>query len=243
MQEELTSDVVALAANLLFFAMLWWMLLDVVRRGQSWGRWLGLLFLLPLLAMAAWLYKRRRLALAAVVSRRSKAMLALVAAALVVLPNGVAAVADAVATNVVQLAHVEGSSMAPTLLNRDRLVVDKRAYRTAEPAVGDIVMFRYPLDPRKAFVERVVALGGDEVRIVNGDLYRNGTVVTETFTAPDRRGDGDWGPAIVPMGTLFVMGDHRNNSSDSRHWGPVPREDVLGRVTSRWWPFSRRRRF
>ena len=133
--------------------------------------------------------------------------------------------------------------MSPTLNNEDRLVVNKLAYRRESPAIGDIVMLRYPLDPEKTFVKRVIASGGDDVRIVNGTVLRNGDRVDEPYVLEENRGEDDWGPEVVPEGTYFVMGDRRNNSSDSRHWGFVPREYILGRVATRWWPLSAQRRF
>ena len=114
-------------------------------------------------------------------------------------------------------------------------------YLAGDPAIGDIVMLRYPRDPEKTFVKRVIATGGDEVHIVGGVVFRNGRETGApylTYRSQDR-----WGPEVVPEGTYFVMGDRRDNSSDSRHWGFVPREYVLGRVTVRWWPLSAQSRF
>jgi signal peptidase I len=138
-----------------------------------------------------------------VVSPRTRVGLAIVAAALLVLPE---MIGEAVTTYYVQVARVEGSAMAPTLFDQDRLVVSKRAYRMGEPAIGDIVMLRYPLDPRKTFVMRVIAIGGDEVRVVVGTLYRNGEAADEPFIDSDSRGHDDWGPGVVPTGFFFVMG-------------------------------------
>lgn len=89
----------------------------------------------------------------------------------------------------------------------------------------------------------MIARGGDEVRIVDGIVYRNGEAADEPFVDPDSRGDGNWGSMVVPTDSFFVLGDRRNNSSDSRHWGAVPRKHVIGKVTARWWPLSRRRSF
>jgi len=137
-----------------------------------------------------------------------------------------------------QVARVDGMSMEPTLENNDRLVVNKFAYRIGDPQVGDIVMLYSPLQPEKALVKRVIAQAGDEVRIVNGRVFRNGVVVDDSFVAPQFRSHDDWGPQVVPDAHYFVMGDHRNNSYDSRDWGFLPKKYVAGKVQVRWWPMG-----
>ncbi len=142
-----------------------------------------------------------------------------------------------------QVARVEGHSMAPTLGDQDRLIVNKLAYRLGEPRIGDIVMLYYPLMPEKSFVKRVIAAEGDTVRIVDGKVYRNDVLMDDSFVPPDYRSHDDWGPQVIPEGYYFVMGDHRNNSSDSRHWGYVPKKYIIGRVQLRWWPIQTARMF
>jgi signal peptidase I len=142
-----------------------------------------------------------------------------------------------------QVARVEGQSMAPTLADQDRLIVNKLAYRIGEPHVGDIVMLYYPLNPEKSFVKRVIAEEGDQVRVVDGRVYRNDVPMDDTFVPTEYRSHDDWGPQVVPEGYYFVMGDHRNNSSDSRHWGFVPKKYIIGRVQLRWWPLPHARLF
>ena len=144
-----------------------------------------------------------------------------------------------------QVARVEGQSMAPTLQDQDRLIVNKFAYLSAigEPQIGDIVMLYYPNNPDKSFVKRVIAAEGDRVRIVEGKVYVDDVPVDDSFVPPQYRSHDDWGPEVVPAGYYFVMGDHRNNSSDSRHWGFVPKKYIIGRVQLRWWPVPEARTF
>ena len=135
-----------------------------------------------------------------------------------------------------QVARVEGLSMAPTLVDQDRLIVNKLAYRIGEPRRSDIVMLYYPIDPDKSFVKRVIAEEGDQVRIVDGSVFVNDVPMQDDFVPPEYRGNDDFGPSVIPEGYYFVMGDHRNNSSDSRHWGFVPKKYIIGKVQLRWWP-------
>ena len=142
-----------------------------------------------------------------------------------------------------QVARVEGQSMAPTLADQDRLIVNKLAYRMGEPQVGDIVMLYYPLNPEKSFVKRVIAEENDQIRIVDGRVYRNDVLINDDYVPSEFRSHDDYGPEVVPQGYYFVMGDHRNNSSDSRHWKYVPKKYIIGKVQLRWWPIPAARVF
>jgi signal peptidase I len=142
-----------------------------------------------------------------------------------------------------QVARVEGQSMAPTLEDQDRLIVNKLVYRIGEPRRGDIVMLYYPLNPEKSFVKRVIAEEGDTVRIVDGRVYVNDIPLRDDYVPSEYRSHDDWGPQLIPEGYYFVMGDHRNNSSDSRHWGMVPKRYIIGKVQIRWWPVPNARVF
>ena len=142
-----------------------------------------------------------------------------------------------------QVARVEGQSMAPTLQDQDRLIVNKLAYRIGEPQIGDIVMLYYPNKPEKSFVKRVIAAEGDQVKIVDGKVYRNDVLMDDSFVPPEYRSHEDYAPRVIDEGYYFVMGDHRNNSSDSRHWGLVPKKYIIGRVQLRWWPLPEARTF
>jgi signal peptidase I len=142
-----------------------------------------------------------------------------------------------------QVARVEGQSMAPTLEDQDRLIVNKLVYRLGEPRRGDIVMLYYPVNPDKSFVKRVIAEENDTVRIVDGRVYVNDIPLPDDYVPSEYRSHDDWGPQVIQEGYYFVMGDHRNNSSDSRHWGLVPKRYIIGKVQLRWWPVPQARIF
>jgi signal peptidase I len=142
-----------------------------------------------------------------------------------------------------QVARVEGSSMAPTLANQDRLIVNKFAYLVGPPHPGDIVMMYYPSDPDKSFVKRVIAGPGDVVKIEDGRVYVNDVRLADDFVAPEFRSHDDHPPKVVEEGYYYVLGDHRNNSSDSREWGEVPKKYIVGKVQLRWWPMTSARVF
>lgn len=151
--------------------------------------------------------------------------------------------ATLIVTFVFQVARVDGVSMAPTLQNQDRLIVNKLAYRFHDPQIGDIVMLLYPLDPDKSYVKRVVAREGDLLQIRDGRVFRNDVALDDSFVPPAYRGHDDWGPEVVPEGSYFVMGDHRTQSSDSRHWRYVPKKYIVGKVQLRWWPVGHAKLF
>jgi signal peptidase I len=142
-----------------------------------------------------------------------------------------------------QVARVDGLSMAPTLEDHDRLIVNKLVYELGDPRPGDIVMLYYPLNPEKMFVKRVIAKEGDTVRIVDGRVYVNDIPLRDDYVPAEFRSHDDWGPQVIQQGYYFVMGDHRNNSSDSRHWGFVPKKYIVGKVKVRWWPLQDARIF
>jgi signal peptidase I len=142
-----------------------------------------------------------------------------------------------------QVARVDGLSMAPTLEDHDRLIVNKLVYELGDPRPGDIVMLYYPVNPEKMFVKRVIAKEGETVRIVDGRVYVNDRPLQDDYVPAEFRSHDDWGPQVVQQGYYFVMGDHRNNSSDSRHWGFVPKKYIVGKVKVRWWPIQDARFF
>jgi len=137
-----------------------------------------------------------------------------------------------------QVARVDGLSMEPTLEDRDRLIVSKLVYELGDPRPGDIVMLYYPPNPEKMFVKRVIAKEGDTVQIIGGRIYINDNQVADDYLTDEWRSHDDYGPEVVQPGYYFVMGDNRNNSSDSRSWGPVPKKYIVGKVKFRWWPLQ-----
>ncbi|MDE3077843.1 MAG: signal peptidase I [Chloroflexota bacterium] len=134
----------------------------------------------------------------------------------------------------VQNYKVEGYSMEPTLQDSQYLIVNKVGLHFSQLQRGDIIVFRYPLDPTKSFVKRVIALPGDSVEVRDGKVSVDGQVLKEPYlNAPTR---GYFPRTVVPAGDYFVLGDNRNNSSDSRAWGPLPANDVIGRAWVSYWP-------
>jgi signal peptidase I len=138
---------------------------------------------------------------------------------------------------VVQVAYVPSESMAPTLLPSDRLLVDLRAYRRHSPAYGDIIIFRSPKGTDYE-VKRVIGTGGDEITIIWGLVFRNGHRLVEPYLSRPMLMEipSEW---TVQPGELFVMGDNRNHSEDSRDWGPLSEKRVLGRAFYRILPLGR----
>jgi signal peptidase I len=137
-----------------------------------------------------------------------------------------------------QVSRVDGFSMAPTLEDQDRLIVNKLVYEFSDPRPGDVVTFYYPPNPSRMFVKRVIAKEGDTVQIVDGRVLINGHVLRDDYVVPAYRDHDDWGPQVIGQGYDFVMGDHRNESFDSRDWGLVPKKYIVGRVNVRWWPLQ-----
>ncbi len=148
---------------------------------------------------------------------------------------------------------VPTASMEGTILVGDHLFMDKLLYGPEIPLVhwrlpalktihrGDIIVFRYPKDISETFLKRVTALGGDSLEIKNGVLYVNSQPVQEPYAvhhAPVHNPQESWGPTVVPEGKLFVMGDNRDNSSDSRDWGFVPMSNVIGEPLFVYWSYD-----
>lgn len=130
--------------------------------------------------------------------------------------------------------RVESVSMQPTLFAGNFVVVNKLAYRIGEPERGDIIVFEYPPDPEQdPYIKRLVGLPGEHIKIMDGQVFINGVQIQEPYLVVETQQGGEW---TVPGDALFVMGDNRGNSSDSRSWGFVPLENVIGKAVLVYWP-------
>ena len=129
-----------------------------------------------------------------------------------------------------QLVRTTGNAMEPTAADEQRLIVNKLTYRLRDPRSGEIVMLYYPIDPNVVSIKRVIGRPGDTVRIIAGTVYVNGKPFGDDFVPSEFRSHDDWGPQVVPQGYYFVLGDRRYASSDSRHWGFVPRRYIIGKI-------------
>ncbi|HEY7158505.1 MAG TPA: signal peptidase I [Gemmataceae bacterium] len=136
----------------------------------------------------------------------------------------------------VQNFRVEGFSMEPTMHTNEYLLVNKVSYMVGQPQRGDIVVLRFPQDPRRDFIKRIIALPGEEVEVRGGSVYINGQALEEpyikerpVYTYPKKR---------VPENDYFVLGDNRNNSHDSHVWDWLPREYLIGKAWVTYWPFQ-----
>lgn len=134
--------------------------------------------------------------------------------------------------------YIPSPSMEPTLYPGDRIIVNRLAYRLGEPQRGDIVVFRYPLDPSRDYVKRVVAVGGDTVEARDNVLYINGQPQPPASYLPPGVVYSDFGPIKVPPNNYFMMGDNRNNSADSRVWGTLDRKLIIGKAVLVYWPLN-----
>jgi signal peptidase I len=145
---------------------------------------------------------------------------------------------------------VSGSSMVPNFHNREYLVVDKISYRFHEPERGDVIIFRYPKDTSQYFIKRIIGLPGEKVQIVDGGRVKvynsqhpDGALIDEPYLPSNGISFGK--EDIVALGSdeYFVMGDNRPASLDSRSFGPVQRQTIVGRAGVRAWPVHRARTF
>lgn len=178
------------------------------------------------------------------------------------------AIALLIKTFLLQAFYIPSASMEPTLLVGDRVLVEKVSYRFGEPQRGDVVVFEkdlglaavpgggsdersalgriadavrglfgFPTGGEQDFIKRVIAVGGDTIEGRNGIVYLNGEPLDEPYL-PEGTHTSDFGPTTVPQGMIFVMGDNRGNSDDSRSFGPVPVDSVVGHAFLLIWPPS-----
>ncbi len=153
-----------------------------------------------------------------------------------------AVLAFGVRTFVAEARYIPSESMLPTLKINDRLLIEKVGYRFTTPERGDIVVFS-PTETLKengynqAFIKRVIGLPGETITVSGGVVTVDGQPLSENYLADEP--DYDFGPVTVPDGHYLVLGDNRNNSYDSHHWGFLPRQNIIGRAAVRFWPLGR----
>ena len=148
-------------------------------------------------------------------------------------------------TFVIQAFKIPSGSMRPTLMEGDKLFVNKYVYRFNAPQRGDIIVFKYPVDPKKDFIKRLVAFPGETVEIRDRKITIDGKVLEDPasfgkfyyYNHDPYGGPGD--KIQVPANSYYALGDNSANSTDSRFWGFVPKKNVLGKAVFRWWPPKR----
>ena len=138
-----------------------------------------------------------------------------------------------------QPVKVEGTSMMPSLDDQERIFVNKFVYRLESIQRSDIVVFRYPRDPSKSFIKRVIAVAGDHIRIDAGQVYVNNEPVDEDYVPAAYADQRSLGDVIVPPDSYFVLGDHRSMSNDSRDFGPVREGYIYGKAVFGYWPMDK----
>jgi len=140
----------------------------------------------------------------------------------------------------VQNYRVDGQSMEPSLHDQEYILVDKAAYLFHPPERGDIIVFEYPFDPQVDYIKRIIAIPGDTISVVGETVAVDGVNLNEPYINKDDLFN-PFGPIknlVVKSGEYFVMGDNRGNSPDSREWGFVPRQNIIGKAALTYWPFG-----
>lgn len=140
-----------------------------------------------------------------------------------------------------QPVRVEGTSMMPSLVDQERIFINKFAYRFGMSDItrGDTVVFWYPNDTSKSYIKRVIGVPGDTIEITRGQVFVNDMEVDEPYVPTEYRDRISMDRITVPEDEYFVLGDHRSSSNDSRTWGTVPRRFIYGRAAFVYWPLER----
>lgn len=138
-----------------------------------------------------------------------------------------------------QPVKVEGTSMMPSLVDQERIFVNKFVYRLEPIERDDIVVFRYPYDPSKSYIKRVIGMAGDHIRIDAGQVYVNGEALDESYVPPEYTDSRTFPEVIVPANSYYVLGDHRSMSDDSRNFGPVNQSFIYGKAVFGYWPMDK----
>ncbi len=131
--------------------------------------------------------------------------------------------------------RVENISMKPTLEPGELLLVNKLAYKLGEPHIGDVIVFHYPGNPAEDYIKRLIGLPGDNVKVEDGRVYINDFPLDEPYISAPPSYRGIW---EVPEDSFFVLGDNRNQSSDSHSWGFVPHDNIVGKALIVYWPID-----
>ncbi len=146
----------------------------------------------------------------------------------------------------IQPFYVKGASMEPNFYDHEYLIIDEITYRFTAPQRGDIIVFRYPKNPQEYFIKRLIGLPGEKIQIKDGEVYiynkdnSGGMKLAEPYLAPGTKTYGlSEEPITLEANQGYVLGDNRNSSKDSRSFGPVSRDLIIGRVLLRGWPFAR----
>jgi signal peptidase I len=142
----------------------------------------------------------------------------------------------------VQNFNIEGTSMEPSLHNQELILVDKWTYLFRPPARGDVVVFIAPPNPSQDYIKRVIGLPGDTITIQNTTVIVDGVTLNETYVDPRNQGNmydyKNIRNMVIPPNDYFVLGDNRRGSSDSRDWGLVPKQNIIGRAALVYWPLQ-----
>lgn len=141
-------------------------------------------------------------------------------------------------TFLIQPFYIPSGSMEPTLAIGDKIIVNKLSSFFKDPERGEVIVFKYPVDTSQDFVKRVIALPGETIHIKDSKVYINGELLEEEYL-PEGLTYGDFEPVTVPENAYFMLGDNRDNSQDSRVWGPVPRNLIIGEAIVVFWPIER----
>lgn len=136
---------------------------------------------------------------------------------------------------------VSGSSMVPTFINGDYILTDKLSYRFGIPKKGDIIVLKNPRDETQDFIKRIIAVPGDNLKIEDTSVFVNGELVPEPYLPPatptfERSFLREGAQITISPNQYFVFGDNREHSSDSREWGPITKDEIVGKVFFRYWP-------
>jgi signal peptidase I len=139
--------------------------------------------------------------------------------------------------------QVKGSSMYPTFKDKEYLLTDKVTYKKSDPKYGDVIVFKAPTNENFDFIKRVIALPGQTVMVKQGHVYIDGEQLQETYLSSEVMTSAgqfllEGESYVVQPGEIMAFGDNRDHSSDSRDWGPVPEQNIVGRVFFRYWPPS-----